>query len=332
MATSALRTGGSSVGDAAADDTAALEIRWQTAVDRGGRGDGAAALTSLQTLRRVATVTGHPALTSLAWSTTASLYRQAGRHADALVMDGRALAALDGVRGDAGFDTPLVPRGYSTSGGNHSISGSGHSTSGGGSSTSGVGGAGFDTPLVPHGYSTSGGGWEHAALVDAMVGLAADNLGLGRLGTAERLLTRAGAVVDRALDPASWTNGARGRLRHHWVTAELGLYGGRVDLALDHARAGIDLIAQVGDAVPERHRVKTELILAAATASSDSAASASAALDLADRATGAGLLPLEWAALSLQVGLTGGSPATTERLGRSRRLLIDRGMPFATGQ
>ena len=71
-----------------------LRIDWWAAVERGGTGDGAAALTMLSRLRERARIVDASDVVSLAWSTTASLYRQAGRHDVAIAFDAAALSAL----------------------------------------------------------------------------------------------------------------------------------------------------------------------------------------------------------------------------------------------
>ncbi|EHR49060.1 hypothetical protein SacmaDRAFT_0764, partial [Saccharomonospora marina XMU15] len=91
------------------------------------------------------------------------------------------------------------------------------------------------------------------ALADALLGLAADNLALGRFGTAQRLLERA-----RSAHPV-W----RIEVRTCWVTAELSLARGLADDAVLPAKRALGLSRQRGAA---RHVVKSELVLAAALA------------------------------------------------------------------
>ncbi len=73
---------------------------WLRAVALGGQGRYAAARAEL---RRAYRLTGDSALRSLVTSTEASLLRQLGRHAEAAISDGRALA------GACGSGTPLAP-------------------------------------------------------------------------------------------------------------------------------------------------------------------------------------------------------------------------------
>jgi hypothetical protein len=114
-----------------------------------------------------------------------------------------------------------------------------------------VDGPNVDGPLVGDPDGVDGVG----ALVDALLGLAADALGLGRLAAAARLLAAAQATVDTR--PVSW----RTRVRLGWVTAELALAGGRAADAVAPAERAVQL-ARAAGAV--RHRWKSELVLAAA--------------------------------------------------------------------
>jgi hypothetical protein len=93
------------------------------------------------------------------------------------------------------------------------------------------------------------------AWTDALLGLTADNLGLGRLPVARRILARA--------QPVSW----RSRVRAGWVAAELELAGGRPAAAVPPAEAALELASAAG---ARRHVVKSGLVLAAAlTATGD---------------------------------------------------------------
>jgi len=87
------------------------------------------------------------------------------------------------------------------------------------------------------------------ARTDALLGLAADNLGVARLAVARRLLARA--------EPVAW----RSKVRLGWVTAELELASGRADAAVAPAEAALELATAAG---ARRHTVKSRLVLAAA--------------------------------------------------------------------
>lgn len=87
------------------------------------------------------------------------------------------------------------------------------------------------------------------ARADALLGLAADNLGIGRLTTAMRLLDR--------VQPHSW----RSKVRLGWVTAEIELADGQAGKAVAPAEAALELAVAAGAL---RHAVKSRLVLAAA--------------------------------------------------------------------
>jgi len=87
------------------------------------------------------------------------------------------------------------------------------------------------------------------ARTDALLGLAADNLGTGRLAVSHRLLARA--------EPVSW----RSRVRLGWVTAEVMLAGGRAGEAVAPAETALEIATAAGAC---RHVTKSQLVLAAA--------------------------------------------------------------------
>ncbi|GAB09101.1 hypothetical protein GOARA_028_00120 [Gordonia araii NBRC 100433] len=157
-------------------------------------------------------------------------------------------------------------------------------------------------------------GWARAAVGDALVGLAADNLGLGRFDSSSRLLIRAGDVlVGRGEnEPASesvddWLVDGRVVLRWHWVNAENALYRGDADTGRQWAERAANLAAECPST---HHKVKTRLIVAAAMAAEgDSAAATERAREVVEDASTAGLLPLQWAGLQMVVAL---SPAGAE--------------------
>ncbi|NIJ14152.1 hypothetical protein FHU38_004496 [Saccharomonospora amisosensis] len=138
------------------------------------------------------------------------------------------------------------------------------------------------------------------ALADAFLGLAADNLALGRFGAAQRLL-------EQALSPrAGW----RAEVRTCWVTAELSLARGLAGDAVLPAKRAVGLSRQRGAA---RHLVKSQLVLAAALAATGdpgarqrAGALVGSALDAADNWE---LRSLTWPARLLAADL---DPATAE--------------------
>jgi len=127
-----------------------------------------------------------------------------------------------------------------------------------------------------------------AARVDALVGLAADAVGTGDPGAAERLLRRAAPL---AADHPSW----RPAVRLGWVRAELALLRGAAAAAVAPAR---DALERAVDAGSVRHVLKSRIVHAVArSAAGGDPAEAVAVLDAAaDEAERLGLLPLVWPA------------------------------------
>lgn len=176
---------------------------------------------------------------------------------------------------------------------------------------------------------------QRAATADALIGLAADNLGLLRFSASRRLLDRARTVLAPHLDPAApewsspetdWHTALRCLLRWEWVSAELGLYSGNVSAGVAHARAGEGLLV---DRAPVRHRLKTRLIAAAATAAAgDRAGATEAARAVVNRTRAAALMPLEWAALALLIGIGEAAPDEHERHRELAAALVGKGMPL----
>ncbi len=130
----------------------------------------------------------------------------------------------------------------------------------------------------------AGADWEASA--DALIGLAADALGVGRFGAAATLLSR----VDQV-------SAQRVAVRRGWVAAELAMASGSRHAAVRHAEAAAELAATpMAGAVSERHRVKSAMILAAALCSVGNLDRARVVGDTALEAAGRfGLVPLRWA-------------------------------------
>lgn len=269
----------------------ASELRWKAAVEAGGRGEYASALTDLARLG-VDVRSAHgsmprdpdaAALLSLCRSTTASLLRQGGRHDLAQGVDGHAFAAVAMVDPAPGTVAAADP--------------------------------------------------VRAARADALIGLAADNLGLLRFGASGRLLDRARKLLSpegwASAERVDWLTLGRCRLRWEWVSAELGLYSGNTAAGLSHAEAGTALVRHLSatSGVPARHRVKTSLIHAAALAGvGEIGVSATRARDVVVDAGERGLLPLEWAGLSLLTGIGAASASEEERYRELRATLVGKGM------
>ncbi|CRZ15924.1 hypothetical protein [Mycolicibacterium neworleansense] len=135
-------------------------------------------------------------------------------------------------------------------------------------------------PVPPPGLP---GAYEAAA--DALVGLAADALGMGRFGVSARLLERARAIAT--------PEGSRQAIRLSWVSAELAMVQGHGATAVEHARRGVDAAAGHPST---RHAVKSDVVLAAALCSAGDIDAAREVADAALLATEkSGLIPLRWA-------------------------------------
>lgn len=138
------------------------------------------------------------------------------------------------------------------------------------------------------------------ARADAVVGLAADALGVGRFGLSAVLLDRARQLPSGA---------ARQPVRLAWVSAELAMASGNGAVAVRHARDAVDLATVAG--VSARHQVKSEVVLAAALCAAGDLDQSRTVADAAlEAAGGLGLVPLRWALASLLDGI--GSAAHTE--------------------
>ncbi len=148
-------------------------------------------------------------------------------------------------------------------------------------------------------------GWDGRALAlagddpeaagDALTGLAADALGLGRLAAAATLLHRA--------DPFVAHGPPRVAVRRAWVAAELAMAGGDGRTAVCYAELAVELAATTLDGAA-RHRAKSQVVLAAALCSAGALDRARTVADAALELTGGlGLIPLRWALACLLVDL-----------------------------
>lgn len=121
---------------------------------------------------------------------------------------------------------------------------------------------------------------------DALIGLAADALGVGRFAASARALRRAADLIDES-------TASRLPVRLAWVSAELAMVSGDGAAAVDHAERGLRLAASLTSA---RHTVKSRVVLAAARCSSGDIESSRREADRALREAGSfGLVPLRWA-------------------------------------
>lgn len=127
-------------------------------------------------------------------------------------------------------------------------------------------------------------------VADALIGLAADALGVGRFAASARALQRAADVV---ADSAA----ARLPVRLAWVSAELAMVSGDGVSAVADAERAVQLAATLASV---RHAVKSRVILAAALCSRGDIDPARREADEALRQTESlGLVPLRWAVASL---------------------------------
>ncbi len=136
--------------------------------------------------------------------------------------------------------------------------------------------------------------------VDALSGLAADALGVGRLTASAALLARAERV---ACELSGGGVPDRQSVRLAWVHAELAMAGGDGAAALRHARRSVELAANT-PSVPRRHRIKSNVVLAAALCCAGDLAGSRAVADAALEDTETyGLVPLRWALACLLSGI-----------------------------
>ena len=147
-------------------------------------------------------------------------------------------------------------------------------------------------------------GADPEAAADALIGLAADALGVGRLAAAATLLSRAEPIVAEAPQ-------YRLLVRRAWVAAELAMVAGDGATAVRNAEVAVELAATTVDgSVSARHCAKSDVVLAAALCSDGAVDRArtvgEATLELTGRL---GLVPLRWAVACLLVDLVDtGSP------------------------
>jgi hypothetical protein len=129
-------------------------------------------------------------------------------------------------------------------------------------------------------------GSDPEAAADALIGLAADALGVGRFAASAAALRRAGELLTRPVPP-------RLPVRLAWVSAELAMASGDGPTAVRHAEQAIELAATLGSA---RHTVKSDVVLAAALCSVGDIDRSRVVADAAlDAAGGLGIVPLRWA-------------------------------------
>ncbi|WIV58706.1 hypothetical protein [Amycolatopsis nalaikhensis] len=215
--------------------------RLLAAIVLGAQGRYAAAAALLDVLRR----DRDPVTASLAASTLGAHRRQLGGHRQARALDGEAFAKVaDGGQGSAEV-------GRASAGAAAALEGDGESDRLGSAAIgdpSGLDAAGalFGSATTdPDGLDAAG------ARADALLGLAADNLALGRLTAARRFAARA------SREDARW----RATVRGGWVGAEIELAAGHGAAAVPHAELAFETAVARG---ARRHAVKSGIVLAVA--------------------------------------------------------------------
>ncbi|CAN5684229.1 hypothetical protein BH09ACT7_BH09ACT7_21610 [soil metagenome] len=160
-------------------------------------------------------------------------------------------------------------------------------------------------------------GWDGRALalagphaearIDALVGLAADALGIGRFAASATLLRQARAVSADVSEVLP----ARLPVRLEWVSAELAMATGDGEAAVRYARRGVELTDTAGSSA--RHLAKSNVVLAAALCCSGRLDEATEVADAGLDTTGRlGLVPLRWALASLLDGIGSASHTALE--------------------
>jgi hypothetical protein len=141
-------------------------------------------------------------------------------------------------------------------------------------------------------------GTDPEAAADALIGLAADALGVGRLAAAATLLSRAEPIVAEAPQ-------YRLLVRRAWVAAELAMAAGDGAAAVRNAEVAVELAATTVDgSVSARHCAKSDVVLAAALCSAGAVDRARSVGEVTLELTGRlGLVPLRWAVARLLVDL-----------------------------
>ncbi|MFG1930327.1 hypothetical protein ACGFK1_06675 [Mycobacterium sp. NPDC048908] len=141
---------------------------------------------------------------------------------------------------------------------------------------------------------------------DALIGLAADALGVGRFAASATALQRATAVLAEQPPP-------RLPVRLSWVSAELAMARGDGQAAVCHADRAVELAATLGS---PRHVLKSDVIKAAALCSAGHIEAARRTADTALQvAGGLGIVPLRWALACLLADIGSGRHAAADVLG-----------------
>ena len=165
------------------------------------------------------------------------------------------------------------------------------------------------------GWHKKARGWDGRALAvaagdpeatgDALIGLAADALGVGRFAASAAALRRAESLLD----------GGPPRLgvRLAWVSAELAMATGDGAAALGHAERACALAEALA---ATRHRVKSGVVLAAALCCDGRLDQARTVADATLEATqDVGLIPLSWALACLLGDIGSGNHSAAQVVG-----------------
>ncbi|HEX2214319.1 MAG TPA: hypothetical protein VHH12_12920, partial [Mycobacterium sp.] len=136
---------------------------------------------------------------------------------------------------------------------------------------------------------------------DALIGLAADALGVGRFAVSAAALRSAADVASEL---------PRLRVRFAWVSAELAMAQGRGGTAVRHAE---DAVAHAQAFGSTRHALKSVVVLAAARCSAGDIGAAREVADSAlDDAGRLGMVPLRWALACLLTDIGSARHSTQE--------------------
>jgi hypothetical protein len=165
-------------------------------------------------------------------------------------------------------------------------------------------------------------GADAEATADALIGLAADALGVGRFAAAETLLTRTDGIIAAA---AADVRSHRLAVRRAWVAAELAMATGDGAAAVRHAETAVALVGAGADGcVSARHRAKSDMVLAAALCSAGDIDRARAiGDDTLDATARLGLVPLRWALACLLIDIESATH-TTQQLQQLRDSCAER--------
>ncbi|MGV9296573.1 hypothetical protein [Amycolatopsis sp. NPDC003676] len=254
--------------------------RLLAAIVLGARGRYAAAAALLDPLRR-----GRDPLTaSLAASTLASHRRQLGGHVAARKLDGEALLAVAlGGAGERGAgDAPGLAGGLAAT--DSPTPSPLPATASPNASSVSRDSPGSAPTEDPNGLDRQG------ARADALLGLAADNLALGRISAARRLAVRA-AQTDRR-----W----RATVRGGWVGAEIELADGQPEAAVAPARLAYETaVARHA----QRHVVKSAIVLGVALLAARKSGARELMLAAAEDAEKCELDSLNWVAARVAADL-----------------------------